>query len=526
MKTNNDLGTTGNAMESLSQLTEDYNRLLSELNKNLGTTKWDKLTKNLQQTMTEMTGIRDREQLGLDETFDKTDKTFQDANAALNKAIADEKSILLGHTQQRKNWISTLGKAAQFKIIDNLEQEKLEKKAARAAVVAAGEAMQTTLVPRTQAKQFQLAGIMDLKLTDPKFEGDKENINQMTQLANSWFGSEAAAKLDTFGLLYNKLNEKLGFYRDLQAESRDIQLDSIKNQLDMMEASKWKGPFGQLLKEEATTAKKILEVRTKENALLEAQESLRIAKVGDLQKGEVRSVKIAAAEHALRVAEGSVDLAERELEIYEQSIRIGFKFANDLQDGFTNLWNNVIDGTKSLKDALKATFRQIFIQLAQMIAQMLMVKALQAAIGWWQGPQIEEIQVVGVKRAIPTKGYSGYSPPSFSTGGIVGEKPQYFGAGGMAKSLAKGTDTVPAMLTPGETVLTPSQLKNLVGNSAAMGTNNVTVNVSAQGQQQTTSNNSNQQAEIGRMIADAVTATLIEEQRPGGVLSPFGGGGP
>jgi len=127
-------GTTGNAMESLNQLTEDYGRLIGELNKGLGQTKWDKLTKNLQQTMTEMTGIRDREQLGLDETFTKTDKAFQDANAALNKAIADEKSILLGHTQQRQNWISTLGKAAKFKIIDNLKQEKLEKDAARAKV--------------------------------------------------------------------------------------------------------------------------------------------------------------------------------------------------------------------------------------------------------------------------------------------------------------------------------------------------------------------------------------------------------
>jgi hypothetical protein len=154
---------------------------------------------------------------------------------------------------------------------------------------------------------------------------------------------------------------------------------------------------------------------------------------------------------------------------------------------------------------------------------MLMVKAIGAAMGWFN-PNLGGFSQETIDMYTPFSKPG--TPLKFASGGIVGKKPQYFGHGGLAKSLAKGTDTVPAMLTPGETVLTPSQLKNLVGNSAAMGTNNVTVNVSAQGQQQTTSNNSNQQAEIGRMIADAVTATLIEEQRPGGVLSPFGGGGP
>ena len=145
-----------------------------------------------------------------------------------------------------------------------------------------------------------------------------------------------------------------------------------------------------------------------------------------------------------------------------------------------------------------------------------------ATIGFFNPPTVADKMTT-----LKTEGFDFGPLTAVSKGGVVGKSGvSYFGAGGMAKSLAKGTDTVPAMLTPGETVLTPSQLKNLVGNSAAMGTNNVTVNVSAQGQQQTTSNNSNQQAEIGRMIADAVTATLIEEQRPGGVLSPFGGGGP
>ena len=363
-------------------------------------------------------------------------------------------------------------------------------------------------------------GLNDLLIKDlEEGEGPEkllEKYNALSEVAAAIYGPNWQENIQTFGQLQTALNNTQANYKELLEEERGYQLEAIDIQMRLKDASKWKGPLGQLLTEEITQEQKLLDVNKAKLAVKAAQKAL-----DEISEGGIGTARHNAALAAVTLAEKGVDLAEKELDIYKQSIRIGFKFANDLQAGFTQLWDNVIDGTKSLKDALKATFRQIFIQLAQMIAQMLMVKALQAAIGWWQGPQIEEIEVVGVKRAI-----SGSGGSSFSTGGIVGEKPQYFGAGGMAKSLAKGTDTVPAMLTPGETVLTPSQLKNLVGNSAAMGTNNVTVNVSAQGQQQTTSNNSNQQAEIGRMIADAVTATLIEEQRPGGVLSPFGGGGP
>lgn len=55
--------------------------------------------------------------------------------------------------------------------------------------------------------------------------------------------------------------------------------------------------------------------------------------------------------------------------------------------------------------------------------------------------------------------------PTFATGGIV---PQYFASGG----LSRGTDTVPAMLTPGELILNKAQQKNLAG-----GMGGVTINL-------------------------------------------------
>ena len=55
-----------------------------------------------------------------------------------------------------------------------------------------------------------------------------------------------------------------------------------------------------------------------------------------------------------------------------------------------------------------------------------------------------------------------------SRGGIVpknGMRPQYFAHGGMAR----GTDTVPAMLTPGEMVLTKEQQQAMMGGQQKAG---------------------------------------------------------
>ncbi len=73
--------------------------------------------------------------------------------------------------------------------------------------------------------------------------------------------------------------------------------------------------------------------------------------------------------------------------------------------------------------------------------------------------------LLGTLVAVNTSGFASVATASmFSSGGIVpelGQKPQYFASGG----LAKGTDTVPAMLTPGEMVLNKSQQEGLGANT-------------------------------------------------------------
>ena len=55
---------------------------------------------------------------------------------------------------------------------------------------------------------------------------------------------------------------------------------------------------------------------------------------------------------------------------------------------------------------------------------------------------------------------------------------------------------------------------------------NITVNVSTMGGQTTTAGNStNQQKQLGQAVAAAVQAELLDQQKPGGILSPYGNGG-
>ena len=68
---------------------------------------------------------------------------------------------------------------------------------------------------------------------------------------------------------------------EYQTEARDIQKEQITNQIALMQASKWKGPYGERLKEEATTEKKLLDLRTKRSNVEAAILNLEIAREGD-----------------------------------------------------------------------------------------------------------------------------------------------------------------------------------------------------------------------------------------------------
>jgi hypothetical protein len=71
------------------------------------------------------------------------------------------------------------------------------------------------------------------------------------------------------------------------------------------------------------------------------------------------------------------------------------------------------------------------------------------------------------------------------------------------------------MLSPGEYVLTPQQMK-----AVSTGSTNVTVNMAEGG---SSTIDTQDGAEFGKAIATVVNAEIIRQQRPGGTLNKTGG---
>ena len=111
---------------------------------------------------------------------------------------------------------------------------------------------------------------------------------------------------------------------------------------------------------------------------------------------------------------------------------------------------------------------------------------------------------------------------SGATGGYVTNKGiQGFAGGGKVPGVYKGRDTVPAMLSPGETVLTPGQLKGIGGSNTVVNVNMGEGGATISGQQ----SDSASAAAFGKAIAGAVNKEIAKQKRIGGTLYTQGPGG-
>jgi len=175
--------------------------------------------------------------------------------------------------------------------------------------------------------------------------------------------------------------------------------------------------------------------------------------------------------------------------------------SSNLQDGL----NGIITGTMSVKQAFASMATGILQELAKVLTQMLVTRAILAAF----------------------PGFAGFSgggiatPPTARYGGVM----QGYATGGIARGRNAG---YPAILHGTEAVVPLPNGNSIpveMRNGGASGTNNVTVNVSVDqnGNSQTNTQMDNQQAGmLGKAISAAVQEELQRQKRPGGMLSPYG----
>jgi len=159
----------------------------------------------------------------------------------------------------------------------------------------------------------------------------------------------------------------------------------------------------------------------------------------------------------------------------------------------------VLDGTKSMKEGFLDMAKAVVSAIAQIIAKLIAMKALQAV-------------------GLPIPGFAfangGIKPKGYSNGGIVTQPTYLAGEGQYNEAVVPLPDgrSIPVQMHGG-------------GNTA-----NVTVNVTADGQTNSnmTSNGGEQAAQLAKGISAAVQEELHKQQRNGGILSPYGnpaGGG-
>ena len=165
-----------------------------------------------------------------------------------------------------------------------------------------------------------------------------------------------------------------------------------------------------------------------------------------------------------------------------------------MESGLGNALNSIIQGTSKAKDAFKSMAKSVLQAIAQILAK-------QAAVS-----------ILG------SMGLEG-----FRNGGIAdgpGSKVRGYSAGGIARGrnsgyLAElhGTEAV-VPLPNGRSI--PVEMKG-GGNQ----NNNVTVNISSNGQTSTESSGIDME-NMGKAVAAAVQKELQNQKRSGGILSPYG----
>ena len=247
-------------------------------------------------------------------------------------------------------------------------------------------------------------------------------------------------------------------------------------------------------KQEIATQQKLLDIDNQRIAIKVANELF-----DETEKGTTAYLQ----------AEQMVKNEEKKLELYQQQklalmklkdplMQIEVAALNAFESGLQNAMMGVIDGTKTMKEGFLDMAKAVLQAIAQIIVKLIAMKAIQAmGFGFADG---------GV---IPMAN-GGIKPKGYRSGGVVTEPTYLAGEGKYNEAV------VP--LPDGRSI--PVMMKGSSGGNA-----NVTVNISADGQatENITSDGGVQGAQLGRAISAAVQEEMHKQQRPGGILSPYGG---
>jgi hypothetical protein len=395
------------------------------------------------------------------------------------------------------------------------EMKGLEKLSPKfAAAVAAGETGVVESMTRN-ASRFTT-----------NITGAKDQLNNMT---NALKGASSEAVL-----VYVQNIAKMGVAATEAGEALDL-TSTIQAELDarFKDAGGIDGYIAKLKEVEATDAR-----------IKNAQQTLQVSSIDDKANLNTAFGAEAAKDNAAKVAELALDEAMnnekrltnelllikdtalrsahqklidesgREIELAKAKSKaatlaaddmhqMSLKIGDSLQSNMESAFQSLVDGTKSAKEAFAGMAKAILADIAKMIIKMLVMKMLQATLG----------------------GSFGIPLPGARNGGVFaqGEKQNGYRSGGVARGSQGG---YPAMLHGTEAVVPLPNGRSIpvdMGKQSGQMVSNVTVNVSAEGNTKTESNDGGMDSEkLGKAVANAVQLELQNQKRSGGILNPYG----
>ena len=223
-----------------------------------------------------------------------------------------------------------------------------------------------------------------------------------------------------------------------------------------------------------------------------------------------QEANIAAHNKLIEQGEREIELAKAKSKAAtlaaDDMAQMGLKIGDSLQSNMEGAFQSLVDGTKSAKEAFAGMAKAILADIAKMIIKMLVMKMLQATLG---GTLRDFLGIAGGAR----------------NGGVFaqGEKQNGYRSGGVARGSQGG---YPAMLHGTEAVVPLPNGRSIpvdMGKQSGQMVSNVTVNVSAEGNTKTESNDGGMDSEkLGKAVANAVQLELQNQKRSGGILNPYG----
>lgn len=209
----------------------------------------------------------------------------------------------------------------------------------------------------------------------------------------------------------------------------------------------------------------------------------------------------------------------RGLQNYSKNRDTAFNMSNDMarrtaqgmEQGFQNFFFGVMEGKfKSFKDVLSGVLeftKQIIAQMTAQLITMTIIRGIGGSLGGALGG--------GSTGGFNTI-YGNFAGMPANSGGEIVRR---FEFGGPVPGVGS-RDTVPALLTPGEFVLSRKDVQQIKSGAAGGHQISIAITVNANGsRQQSESGAPPNFSQLARDLSKLVETKMIEEQRPGGLLA-------